>query len=508
MRLIHKLSISLGMLSLIAASGCGTGGSFVLPTTTGNYSQASLKGSYVYQIHGTEFATLQAVPYREFGVFSADGAGNITAESDDASTNPGSTFSCNSTCGNYQIGSDGTGFITLNNSAFSSSFSPSLGPITLAITLTSSAKVYLMEADVFADGGGLAEFQDPTAISATPNGTFVFRLHQAISTQSGQAPASEVGVMTVSGGALVSPSSMDQNVLGAGNSSLTLTAGVFHPPSTLGRGLGSFTDSASVTTSFVYYIVDTSKVALLVINSGAVAAGSAEAQTGAVSNGLSGSYAFGSRGDDSKFFDGVATVGQFTAGSGTISGVEDSMQNGTYSNGNLTGSYTTGSNGRVAVTLNSGAIRQVFWMVSPSRAFFLTNSTSQVEDGTADLQTVSSFSPATMNGQFAMVMDGIDLTSFPVTGSVGTLARIGPLQFNGSGKLALTELANDSLTGSGALSPGPLTGTYQVSSNGRIVGNLNNNSLDLVIYAASASDAYALQVDGFTNTSGTIELQH
>jgi len=29
-----------------------------------------------------------------------------------------------------------------------------------------------------------------------------------------------------------------------------------------------------------------------------------------------------------------------------------------------------------------------------------------------------------------------------------------------------------------------------------------------VIYAASASDAYALQVDGFTNTSGTIELQH
>jgi hypothetical protein len=507
LQLIHKFSLALGILSLIAATGCGSGGSVVLPTTTGTYSNASLKGSYVYQIHGTEFATVQSAPYREFGVFSADGAGNITSESDDTSTNTAGGFSCNSACGSYQVASDGTGFITLNNSALSSSFSPTLGPITLAVTLTSSAKVYLMESDFFADGGGVAEFQDSTAVSTTPSGTFVFRLHQAISTQSGQVPASEVGVMTISGGAVVSPSSMDQNIFGLGNSSLTLTTGVFNPPSTLGRGLGSFTDSASVTTSFVYYIVNRGKVVLLVSNSGAIGSGSAEAQTGAVSNGPSGSYAFGSRGDDSNFFDGVGTVGQFTASSGTISGVEDSMQDGTYSNGNLTGSYSAGSNGRVAVTLNSGTIQQVFWMVSPSRAFFLTNSSSQVEDGTADLQTASSFSTSTMNGQFAMVMDGTDLTLFPATGSVGTLARIGPLQFDGSGKLALTEEVNASNSGTGAVNQ-LLGGTYQVSSNGRIVGNLNSNSLDLVMYAVSGSDAYALQVDSFTNTSGTIELQH
>jgi hypothetical protein len=109
-----------------------------------------------------------------------------------------------------------------------------------------------------------------------------------------------------------------------------------------------------------------------------------------------------------------------------------------------------------------------------------------------------------------MVMDGLDLTSFPFNGFEGTLARVGALQFNGTGKLALTELANDSLTGAGAQSPGGISGNYQVAANGRIVGNLSSQTgpLTLVLYAVSGSDAYTLQVDNFTNTSGTIELQH
>jgi hypothetical protein len=149
-------------------------------------------------------------------------------------------------------------------------------------------------------------------------------------------------------------------------------------------------------------------------------------------------------------------------------------------------------------------------MVSPSRAFFLTKNPSQAEDGTADLQTVNSFSASSMKGQFAIVMDGLDLTSFPINGSVGTLARVGALQFNGAGKLTLAELANDSLTGLGAQSPGGLSGSYTVSANGRAAGTLtgSNGGLTLVMYAVSGSDGYVLQVDGLTNTSGTIELQH
>ena len=506
MRLFQKFSLSMGLFSLIAAAGCGGGGSVVITTNNGNYSAATLKGSYDYQIHGTEFVTLQAQPYRQYGVFTADGAGNITAQSDDATlSSGGGSFACNASCGSYQVASDGTGFITLNNSGFSSSFSPAIGPVTLALTLSSSTKVYLMEADSFADGAGVAEFQDSAAISATPSGMFVFRLHETSSAQ-GQFSASHLGVVTLPGSGV--NGSMDQNLGGTFSSpTVTWTLGA---PGALGRGTGRFTDSTNFTTNFVYYIVNSGKFALLVSNSGAVGSGSAETQAGAVSGGLSGSYAFGSRGDDSSFFDGLATVGQFTASSGSISGVEDLMRDGTYSNGNLSGSYSATANGRVAVTLNSGSIQEVFWMVSPSRAFFLTNNSSQIEDGTADLQTVNSFSASTMKGQFAMAMDGLDLASFPFNGAVGTLARVGALQFNGTGKLTLAELANDSLTGSGAQSPGGLSGTYTVSANGRATGTLtgSNGGLTLVMYAVSASDAYALQADGLTNTSGPIELQH
>ena len=125
-----------------------TGESVPVPTT-GKYPNASLKGSYVYQVQGTEVATLLE-PYRQYGVFTADGAGNITAQSEDAAlTTGGSSFSCAASCGAYQVANDGTGVVTFNNSAFSTAFSPALGPVTLALTVTSTTKAYLMEADFF-----------------------------------------------------------------------------------------------------------------------------------------------------------------------------------------------------------------------------------------------------------------------------------------------------------------------------------------------------------------------
>jgi hypothetical protein len=178
-----------------------------------------------------------------------------------------------------------------------------------------------------------------------------------------------------------------------------------------------------------------------------------------------------------------------------------------YSNGSTTGAYTTSADGRTALTL-SGLSPEVFWMVSPSRAFFLISSASDVEDGTADLQTVNSFSTSTMKGQYAMVMDGVEFDQF---NNVSDLSRIGALNFDGSGRLTLAELAN--LGGNGAQPPqgGGLTGNYQVDSTGRITGTLNNSGnfpLDLVMYAVSGSDAYVLQTDSGTGTSGTVSLQH
>jgi len=513
-RSLYKLCFLAGIASLLGAAGCGSSG-VVIPHSTGNYSNASFKGSYVYQIHGF-LADANSYPYRETGVITADGAGNITAGVDAFTSSAftgGPIQSTASVTGTYTIASDGTGQVLLSSTGLGVEVGST--QISLAVTLASTSQAELMEADVFASGAGTAELQDPTAISAAPSGTFVFRLHQEVDAQSSSS-ASEVGVFAVASGSLTS-GSMDQSLFPVSSSLLSLTAGTFSTPTSFGAGTGSFTDSSPYQTNFLYYIVNSAKFVLLASNSGSVGSGSAEVQSGAVGNGLAGTYAFGSRGDDFNFYADLATVGQFTGSGATISsGALDLMQEGTEGGSvsqptTFTGTPTTTTSnpspqGRVQVTLSTGT-PVIFWMVSPSRAFFLDNTpTTSAEDGTADLQTNASFSAASLKGQFALIMDGMDvLNSFPEG-----LARVGTLQFDGASKLTLVELANASQSGTGATNPGALAGNYQVGGSGRITTQINGNNSggpDLVIYAISGAQGYALQVDPGTNTSGMVQLQ-
>ena len=490
-RLTRTSGLGAAVLALFVAVGCGYGGHTTIINTTGNYSSATLNGTYVYEIHG-DIPGVSA--YRQVGAFTADGAGHITAGSDDSNLAGNIPFT-----GTYQVFNDGTGSISFNNSG--------LGAINLAITIVSSSKVYLMEGDSFADGGGVAELQSAAAATTTPSGTFVFRLHEFSSVESASKSASEVGSVSISGGN-VNGDRVDQN-LGGTSALFSLTGGTFSVPAGMGRGTATIAGSSGFSRSLTYYVVNSTKLILLVSNVNAIGSGAAEAQSGAVSNGLGGNYAFGSRGDDPTP-GGVpnlsATVGNLSASSGTISSFNfDAMQDGSYSNGNTTGTYTTSADGRTALTL-SGLSPVVVWMISPSRAFFLISSGSDVEDGTADLQTVNTFSASTMKGQYAMVMDGVDLNAGQ------DLARVGVLQFDGSSKLSIAELINQSSSGIGAQPPagGGLTGNYQIDGTGRIVGTVSNSagSLDLVMYAVSGSDVYVLQTDGGTSTSGTVSLQH
>ena len=178
---LRLLCFSAGGFALVAAVGCGTGGSTAFLNNTENFSAASLKGSYVYQLRGAD--ALSFSPYREVGVFTADGAGKITGGSDDTS------FTANAPAtvtGSYQIASDGTGSITMTSQ---------LGTINLAVTMVSSSKVYLIEADHLNSSGlgvnatGFAELQDSSAIATTPTGPFAFRIHDEVSGVSQQPAA-------------------------------------------------------------------------------------------------------------------------------------------------------------------------------------------------------------------------------------------------------------------------------------------------------------------------------
>ncbi len=165
-----KLSyLCLGLVTLLFCAGCGSSSGGVpgfIPK--GSFSNASLNGQYVYQIEGFDFSNPNnVVPYREAGVFTANGNKVITSATDDFSEGTGIVPTLST--GSYSINNDGTGTITFSNAL--------LGPITLEVTMVSASKVYLVEADSEVNAGGIAELQSSAAMTAVPNGTFVFREH-------------------------------------------------------------------------------------------------------------------------------------------------------------------------------------------------------------------------------------------------------------------------------------------------------------------------------------------
>jgi hypothetical protein len=481
---MRDLFLVAGVAVLIVALGCGSGGG-PRPVVIGTNSNGSLKGQYVYQISGNDLSSGSAVPYREAGIFNADGSGHITSGTDDFCENS-TCQSANPVTGSYNIASDGIGSLSLSTG------------INLTLSLVNSSQVYLIEADATASAAGIAELQSTSALSTVPSGTFTFRMHplNLISSQS----SSMAGVMTISGGAVsgsedvLRSSTFDNNT----RSPLTITGGTFNAPSN-GRGMGSITDSSNVTSTFIYYMVDANHLRFLLTGAGMLGVGRAEIQSGGpFSNAsLSGAYAFGSRGDDGSFLFGVNTAGSLIAdGKGNIStGAYDSVQDGNPRATNLgfSGSYAMAPNGRAAITLNpsgGAAIQQVFWIVSPSRAFFLTNASTKVEDGTADLQQSGSISNASLSGQYAFVMDGFDLNANAL------VDRVGWIKWNGNGGLSWNESVNNS---------GILSGSYSVGSNGRVTATVNNLSLsnhDLVFYLVSGSTAYVLQNDSGVEAIG------
>jgi hypothetical protein len=115
------------------------------------------------------------------------------------------------------------------------------------------------------------------------------------------------------------------------------------------------------------------------------------------------------------------------------------------------------------------------------------------------------FSNASLDGQYAFSMSGVDLNSGAY------IARIGSLAADGQGHI--TSGLEDVLDlGSG----GPASmvtfsnGTYQIQANGRglIVLNVTGGgSLQVSVSLQSGTHGYLVQTDGLASTSGALELQ-
>jgi len=484
------LGLALGLL--LFGLACGSSGSSI--PITGNFSNASLNGQYAYRLAG--YDTMDG-EFSEAGVFTADGAGHVTTGTDDFNTAIG--FSSTPITGNYSIGHDGNGSITLNIGG---------GQINLSITMLSTSKFYLAEADAFvnfsANAAGEGAKQTASAFTSAPSGTFVFRVHQTFPSAVSEGT---VGTITSTNAAVTG--SFDV-VRGNTFSSLTFTGGNFSVPDSTGRGTLTYTDSQAIPTNFRYYVIDANTLWFMETDANTLGVGTAERQASGTLA-LSGNYVFGSSGDTNANIGGVRTVGGFTAGSGTISaGAYDSVQDGSSTvNQPFTGTYTAAPNGRVDVTLvqtgGTGAmIPLVFWMVSPSRAYLLFTDVTKVEEGTVDRQQVNAFANSDLKGQYALVMDGF-IPGFLLT-------RVGTFIPDGNGNLNLNEEANSintSGTPLGSISDVVLPGTYSVSGSGRATSTITGSSsnVDLVMYMVSSNQAYILQSDPGVEVSGQVTLQ-
>ncbi len=115
------------------------------------------------------------------------------------------------------------------------------------------------------------------------------------------------------------------------------------------------------------------------------------------------------------------------------------------------------------------------------------------------------FSNASLNGQYAFSMSGVDLNSGAY------IARIGSLAADGQGHITsgLEDLL-DLGSGSSASQVTFSNGTYQIQANGRglIVLNVTGGgTLQLSASLQSSSQGYLVQTDGLASTSGGLELQ-
>jgi len=510
---MSKLSLLLGLSVLLFCAACGTtGGNSGFGTGSGgsgSFSNSSASGQYTYEVTGWDLTTgalsSEALPFREAGSVTLDGKGNVTA-GEDLFVEGSTQTPHSSITGTYSVGSDGTGSATVN---FGNG-----GGIQFGLTVVNSSLIYLSVTaaqpggtTLLTNGYGTAELQTASALSAAPSGTFAFQLQQigSVHTSTTTGSSAMIGSFTVSGGTVTGGT---EYVNGATAGQANITGGIFNAPDSNGVGTGTLVDSNAVTTSFSYFTVSSTSIRLLSTVTGNIGLGRADAQTGTFSNSsLSGSYAFGAKGDDGTVGLGaIQAVGQFSAnGSGGITGgaTDSDVDGGPTSNEAIpSGTYAIGASGCGTATLAQGGVSfPVFGcLVSSSSGYFIADSTSLVEAGTFTQQSTSSFANSTTNGQFAIVMDGIAAAS----GGDTFLDRVGWLRFDGSGNLTLNELVNDN---GSATTPGLLSGTYSTSANGRVTGSITSVSSAFVFYLVSGTSGYALQNDTATEIGGNFTKQ-
>ena len=494
------LGAALFVVLFAAACGGGNGTSFPTPnpgpTPQGNFSTASLNGTYAFSMVGTD---INGFTISRIGSFQADGQGNITAAIEDVNDSGSfSTFNFTAApASTYTMQSDGKGTLTLSHP---DSVNSSVNDVfTFTIVLNSTNGGLMIETDGSSTMSG--NFKKQT-ISSTFAAGYAFDVNGL--DLNSQTSVSLIGQVTTNGVSGITGGLMDINDDASPSGALTIQPGTITLDQTnfadFGRGTATFTttvNSQTLNLTFVFYVVDGSHLNLIENDTVGATSGSAIAQA-TVPTSISafpGSFVFAEGGAFSQSLFGPLTrAGRFTMdanGAITNLAVDEDFTGGfnafPKSGGFSNVSITIDSAGTGRGTLKFTDVNRnqpfiyVFYMASPTQGFIQDNSANVVADGTITAQT-GNFSASSVAGNYAINWTGVNLVNGFQEDFVGVI----PVTSAGSNNISNGVVDFIELGDLKAFSDVRVNGFLTLQGNGTL-GGTQGNALQLTTSQAAST---------------------
>jgi len=309
---------------LFTLAACGGGGGNVVtpPPPQGNFTNASLINNYAFFYQGTDSI---GNPLAVSGQFVADGQGHISSGAIDIEDLGVSFVSASPilSSSTYTVNADGQTAVTLNLQG--------AVPLTLQMTLASSAHGLITEFDVDGSGSGTIDAQNPAQLSTPLTGNFAFN----VSGVDGNFEETIMGgnLLVNAGGAIPATQSVFDVVevnVGVDSHDTGVNGSLSPDPLNPGHGQINLTSPGinSVPLVFSYYVVDNTHLKIIEIDGAFFTAGEAFAAPGTSTQLANASYAYTASGESRKLTP-QAMGGVFVSnGSGGITGgVQDLNRN-------------------------------------------------------------------------------------------------------------------------------------------------------------------------------------
>jgi hypothetical protein len=472
-------------------------------------TNALLNGPYVFLVQGIDTSGT----YTAAGTILADGNGNVTGGEQDYADSA-IQLGPDAVTGNYTIGADGRGSITLNANNTSL---PNFGVETFSIAMTSSKHGLIIQFDGTATSSGTLDFQAAGASDAgSIAGPYSFvtsglDIYNQTPLAGGGIAGLSASSGTVTGGRFFAND--------GGNTIEYDFTGTMTGPDSLGRG----TIALDFGLNFVYYAVRGEVLRLIepdvptTLSSGtAYAQGPAGASLSFSNGTLTGNYAFYESG--SSVLGALALAGQFTAdGNGSLTaGFVDTNDGTSISAGSIAGQnvYTLAGDGTGTLTLpgTAGTTQDVAQLLvfATDPAINLLDPNAATGGGGALILDVDAgaVGAGLIVPQSTGVFEGNYAVNLQALSTTGELDFVGRSTSDGTGNLTGTLDINDTGMTTGGVA---LSGTFaaDAANPGRLTGSMTaaGVSYDIVYYQVSGTILLILDIDAADVGNGFLESE-